>query len=335
VEAIVLAAGKGTRMRGLCDARPKPMLPLANQPILEIIASHLAAAGIERVFFVIGHHAARIRSHYDAHASPIPVEFIIQEKATGTGSAALLGRGRMKEEPFFLAFGDIVVSGANYASMVRAYGRDHSDVLLSTRWVEDPCRGAAVYVNEHGDVTRIVEKPPRGSSTTNFDNAGLFCFRPEIWDRLEKVKPSPRGEYELTDAIAATLEAGRRIRAFELSGYWVNLTGPEDFLQANGFRLAELLSARGADPAARIPCAVHPTARVEGAEIGPNVSVGPRCRIQPGARVQDAVLLEDALVEQRAVVRHAVLGAGARVPSGGRLEGTPREAAVLLDGQTC
>jgi len=322
MEAIVLAAGKGTRMRGLCNARPKPMLPVANRPILDVTVDHLAHAGIERVFVVIGHLADQIEEHFRLAAPPVPVEFIVQEQANGTGSAALLGRGRMKEEPFFLAFGDIFVSGANYESMATRFRDASPDMLLATRYVEDPYRGAAVYVNTEGFVERIVEKPPEGTSSTHFDNAGLFCFSPRIWDLLERIEPSPRGEYELTDAVAATLAEDGRVLAHELQGYWLNLTGPEELLLANEHRLDETSSSSG--NAAAIP---------DTCRIGPHTSIGSACALGDGACVEDAIVMDGASIGRDAVVRHAVIGAGARVPDGARLEGTADEAVVLLDGR--
>ena len=319
MEAIILAAGRGARMRGVCDSFPKPMLPIANEPMLDITIGHMAAAGVERVFLVVGHCADEIEEHYRANPAPVPVEFLVQEKAEGTGQAALLGRGPMKEAPFMLAFGDIFVGAETYAGIIRDFVSSGAQMALSVRYVEDPCRGAAVYVDEEGFVTRIIEKPPRGTSTTHFDNAGTFCFTPRIWDLLGKVGKSPRGEYELTDAIAATLDEGR-IKAYEIQGYWLNLTGPEELLRANGLRLEELGEAR----------AVAPSARVSDARIGENVSIGEDCGVGAGATLENAVLLPGSRVGAGATVSHAVVARGAIVHDNAKIEGADDEAAVLL-----
>jgi len=330
MEAIVLAAGRGTRMRGLCDRIPKPMLPVANKPVLDVIVQRLALAGIDRVFLVVGHLADHIRDHFRQFPPPIPVEFILQDKARGTGHAALLGRGRMKEEPFLLAFGDIFVSGHNYSGMVARFDESRPDILLATRYVEDPWRGAAVYVDNRGQVTRIIEKPAPGSSTTHYDNAGVFCFKPRVWDLLEEVKISPRGEYELTDAIAATLAQNGRILAYELAGYWLNLTGPEEMIQASRCLLEETTGDHDLPAGACPPCAVHPTARIApGARVGPNASVGAACRVGPNAVVEDAILMQGATVGAGGVVRHAILAPGAAVADGAQAAGQPAAAAVI------
>ena len=321
MEALILAAGRGTRMRGVCDRFPKPMLPIANEAMLDITIGHMAAAGVERVFLVVGHCADRIEAHYRAEPGPVPVEFIIQRKAEGTGQAALLGRGPMKEEPFMLAFGDIFVGAETYAGIIRDFRDSAARMALSVRYVEDPWRGAAVYVDDEGFVTRIVEKPPVGTSTTHFDNAGTFCFTPRVWDLLEKVERSPRGEYELTDAIAATLDEGP-IKAYEIQGYWLNLTGPEELLRANRLRLEEIGRTR----------AVAPGASVAGARIGENVSIGEGCVVGPGASLSDAVVLPRARIGAGAVVRHAVIAHGAVVHDNAAVEGAADEAEVVSAG---
>jgi len=205
------------------------------------------------------------------------------------------------------------------------------DMLLATRYVEDPYRGAAVYVNSDGFVDRITEKPPKGASSTHFDNAGLFCFSPRIWDLLERIEPSPRGEYELTDAIGATLAEGGRVLGHELQGYWLNLTGPEELLLANAHRLDEMTSDGVQCATITSPCSVNDAAVPDTCRIGPHTSIGAACELGDGARVENAIVMHGASIGRDAVVRHAVIGAGARVPNGARLEGTADQAVVLLD----
>lgn len=97
--------------------------------------------------------------------------------------------------------------------------------------VDDPWRGATVYIDPNGFVTDIVEKPPKGASKSNLNNEGLFVSTPVIFDSLRKIKKSPRGEYELTDAIKLMIGAGYKVKAVELSGYWGDMATPEDVLE--------------------------------------------------------------------------------------------------------
>jgi dTDP-glucose pyrophosphorylase len=100
--------------------------------------------------------------------------------------------------------------------------------LLSLNWIDDPYRGAAVYLDRNNMVIDIVEKPPLGASTSNWNNAGLMVFSPILFDYTAVLAPSPRGEYEITDAIKAMIRDKRQVRGFELEGFWSDVGRPED-----------------------------------------------------------------------------------------------------------
>jgi len=112
------------------------------------------------------------------------------------------------------------------------FARHACDALLTVNRVADPWRGAAVYLDAGGTVTRVVEKPPRGSSTTPWNNAGIFVFTPLIFSYAERLPPSARGEYELPQAIAAMIADGRAVHACPVRGFWSDLGTPEDLATA-------------------------------------------------------------------------------------------------------
>ena len=231
--AVVLAAGRGTRMKSLTDDRPKPMLPLAGRPMLAHQMDRFAQAGIERACIVIGYRGEMIRDYFRRHPpAGVGIEFVEQAEPTGTGSAALLAKDFAGDGPFLLTFGDILVDPQVYSSL---YDRSPgAEIVLATARVDDPYRGGAVY-EQDGRVTRIVEKPPKGTSATNFVCAGVYLFRPAIFGALERLTPSARGEYDLTDAIHSTLQAGKPVRCFEVPGFWRDVGRPEDLAPASAF----------------------------------------------------------------------------------------------------
>ncbi len=228
---MILAAGRGRRMKSLTDDCPKPMLPLAGRPMLAHQLDRLATVGIERVCIVIGYRGEMIRDFFEAHPpSGIEVEYVVQEEPNGTGSAALLAREFGAGSSFLLTFGDILVDSQVYAKLYElATG---SEIVLALTEVEDPYRGGAVYV-EDGRVVRIVEKPPKGTSTTNYLCAGIYLFTERVFKALENLSPSPRGEYDLTDAINSTVRAGETVRAFAVPGFWRDVGRPEDLKPAS------------------------------------------------------------------------------------------------------
>jgi NDP-sugar pyrophosphorylase family protein len=228
-DALVLAAGRGTRMKSLTDEIPKGMLEVAGRPLLEWIVEAIRDAGISRLLVVTGYHADRIEDHFgDGTGFGVEIRYRRQEVRDGTARALLLGRADIGDRPFLLAWGDILTDRRNYPGLFRTFADSACDAVLSVNRVDDPYRGAAVYTDDGGKILRIVEKPPRGSSTTNWNNAGFAVFRPIIFDYAERVPRSPRGEHEIPDAVSAMIADGRDVRAFPLEGFWSDVGTPED-----------------------------------------------------------------------------------------------------------
>ncbi len=230
MKGVILAAGKGTRMRELTKDRPKPMLEVAKRSILEYIFDAMKKAGITDLVVVTGYFANIIEDHFgDGSSYGMKISYVRQEVQDGTGSALLLTEPLLKDEPyFFMTYGDIITSPENYPAFIKAYEERPCDAQLALSWVDDPWRGAAVYLDDEDRVIDIIEKPPKGTSKSNWNNAGLYVFRNIIYDYLKKIGLSPRGEYELTDAIRLMLKDGRDVRGVKLSGYWGDLATPED-----------------------------------------------------------------------------------------------------------
>ena len=231
--AVVLAAGRGTRMGALTAHTPKPLLPLQGRPILEHILAGLKAAGIRRAVVVTGYLGEQIeRSLGDGARLGMDLSYRRQTIASGTATALLLARDALDDEPFVLCWGDILVEAAEYARLVAAFAARPCAALLALNAVDDPWRGAAVYVDDTGVVTRIVEKPPRGTSTTCWNNAGIFVLTAAVLAYAERLPASERGEFELPQALAAMVDAGESVRGLALRGFWSDLGTPEDLAAA-------------------------------------------------------------------------------------------------------
>jgi dTDP-glucose pyrophosphorylase len=242
VIAVILAAGRGTRMGALTATRPKPLLSLRGRPIVEHILLGLRAAGCHDVVIVTGYCGEQIEAYLgdgtrlDLHLS-YRRQALAEGAASGTAQALLLARDALGDQPFVLTWGDVVVEAADYTSLLDEFRQNPCDVLLTLNEVDDPWRGAAVYVDEHWRVTQLIEKPPRGSSRTRWNNAGVFVFTSRIFTFIEQLQPSPRGEYELPQAIAAMLAGSCTVHALPLRGFWSDLGTPEDLAAAeHGYR---------------------------------------------------------------------------------------------------
>ena len=149
----------------------------------------------------------------------------------GTGRVVELARDFVGQSPFVLSYGDILVDPVNYKAIVDL--ADDVEAIVSVKQNEDVSKGGAVFVNERMEVTDIREKPQPGEPASPWYNAGVYAFRPSIFDWTSKLQPSPRGEYELTDAIRDLAQSGKKVQAFELRGDWADVRDPEILAELN------------------------------------------------------------------------------------------------------
>ena len=195
MKALLLAAGKGTRLAPYTDATPKPLLPLYEKPILEYIIDGLVAAGADEFYVVVGYLREQIEDFLATQESVkgVPFHTILQEDVNGTGGAVLLAKDIMSDR-FLMTYGDVLISYGAYARLV-VTANDHPDAIhcLLANPIEDPSKGAAIYFAEDGvGVEKIIEKPPAGTSTTNWNNAGCYRFDPAIFAGIGDTPLSPR-----------------------------------------------------------------------------------------------------------------------------------------------
>ena len=226
-KAVLLAAGRGTRMGSITDPVPKPMLPVAGKPLLEHIMERIEAAGIQRFLIITGYQHQLIEDHFRARQGS-PIEFLLQEPVNGTAKAAMLARDFVSDEPFLLSYGDILCEALEYQRMQRILDKSPaSAAIVAVKEVDDPWQGAAVY-EIGGQITRIIEKPPQGTSVTRWNSAGFYLFRPVLFDYLKRVEPSKRGEYELTSALELMLGDRLELHISPIAGSWRDVGRPED-----------------------------------------------------------------------------------------------------------
>ena len=229
---VLLAAGRGRRMRELTADLPKPMIKVRGKPILLHIIEGLQAAGIKNFLIIVGYHAGAVRDYFgDGTCFGLQIKYAVQVIQDGTGRVVELARDFVGQMPFVLSYGDILVDPTNYKSMVSL--ADEVEAIVSVKQNEDVSKGGAVFVNEQMEVTDIQEKPKPGEPISPWYNAGIYAFRPSIFAWTAKLKPSPRGEYELTDAVRGLAKSGKRVKAYELSGEWADVRDPEILAQLN------------------------------------------------------------------------------------------------------
>lgn len=230
-KAVLLAAGRGLRMRELTNDVPKPMIRVRGKPILLHIVEGLRSAGVTDFLIVVGYHAETVREFFgDGSQFGVTVEYATQLVQDGTGRVVQLATDFVRDSLFVLSYGDILVSPANYHRLVDA---GQAEAILSVRKNEDVSKGGAVFVNERFELIDLREKPKPGEPTSPWYNAGVYTFRPSIFEFTRRLEKSPRGEYELTDAIRALARSGRVVQVFELTGEWADVRDPEVLADLN------------------------------------------------------------------------------------------------------
>jgi NDP-sugar pyrophosphorylase family protein len=233
MKALILAAGRGTRLAPLTNACPKPMLPIAGIPMVERIMQGIAGTGIREFVLVTGYRADVVHEHFgDGGRWDWQVEYVHQEVPRGVGDAVACASEPLEDAPFLMTYGDIMLDPVNYTNFVKT-NSPGGPTLLGLSWVDDPYRGAAVYLNTDNRVERIQEKPPQGTATTHWNNAGLFIFDPAIFGYAQRLAPSGRGERELPDAISAMIGDGYVVQGIPLEGAWRDVGTLEDYAAIN------------------------------------------------------------------------------------------------------
>jgi bifunctional UDP-N-acetylglucosamine pyrophosphorylase/glucosamine-1-phosphate N-acetyltransferase len=316
MQTVVLAAGEGTRMRPLTAARPKPMLPVGDRPLVAHTVDAAVDAGASRLVVVVGYEADDVRSYFGERYRDVPVTFVVQEEQRGTADAVRVAAAALDAAPFVVLNGDALY---DVPSLRRLYERGPA---VGSYRVDDPSvygvlitadGGGTANESDGARVTGVVEKP--ADPPSNRINTGAYHFPAEAQSWLD-VGESERGELELTDVLERTCGAfDVRAVTFER---WLDVGRPWELLAATEWKLADLVG--------RTDGAVHDDAVLEGTVV-----------VEAGARVRSGVVIEGpALVRAGATVGPNAYLRGATVVGDGATVGHAVEVknSVLMEGAT-
>jgi dTDP-glucose pyrophosphorylase len=239
MKAVILAAGKGTRMKELTQELPKPMLNVQGKPILEHILEGILATGVREVFVVTGFRAEVVEGYFgDGSRWKARISYGRQRVQDGTGKAPEPAREFVGDSPFLLTYGDILVTPETYQRMIRRFQEGPFSGVITVTRGEDVTKGGLDFFDDEFCLSRLVEKPTHeqlaqlrreGWLKPNqpvWYNAGIYIFKPSLFEFIAKLQKSPRGEYELTDAVSGLLAAGNRLAGLEIEGRWVDVRDP-------------------------------------------------------------------------------------------------------------
>lgn len=297
MRALILAGGTGSRLRPLTHTRSKQLLPVAGQPILSYALDAVREACTEAVI-VVGDTADEIRAACGASWKGMPLSYVRQDAPLGLAHAVRISQGALGDGPFLMYLGDNLLNGS-VRPHVERFRAERPDALVLLAQVPDPQRFGVVELSG-GHVVRLVEKPAVPPSDLAL--VGIYLFGPAIFEATHAIRPSARGELEITDAIQHLVDSGRRVESARVSGWWKDTGKPEDLLEANRLVLGER------DPAVF----VDPSAEVSDCTLVPPVHIGPSCRLRASTIGPDVALGEGVVVE-RSVLSDSIVMDAARI----------------------
>jgi mannose-1-phosphate guanylyltransferase len=318
--AIILVGGEGTRLRPLTYRTPKSMVPVLGRPFIGYVLEHLARHGITNVVLAMSRSAlaGQIEAYVLGRSAVSPaVAFSWEDEPLGSGGAIKLAE-RYVGETFVVLNGDIYTD-LDLTAMLAEHRRNGATVSISLTSVEDPSAFGVVDLEDHGQITRFVEKPPREEAPSNWINAGTWIFEPRA---LAHIPPGMHTMVE-RELFPQLIERGEPVFGYRSDAYWVDIGTPERYL---GLNLD--LARRGLAEAAGLRLLDRPggglwhgeEARIsDGAEIRGVSVAGRSCVIGRGATVEGSLLWDGVTIEDGAGVAGSILADGAGAGAGSRL----------------
>jgi len=334
MKALVLAAGEGTRLRPLTSNVPKPLLLVAGKPFLSHIFDALKAADVTEIALLVGWKANRIREHY-GNGSGFGLKITYLEQRDRLGTANAVGHGEaVMDEPFFCINGDVVISEADVLAMKERFERTGRNIMGAVT-VDNPSAFGVIEEKEE-KLLRILEKPKQPPS--DLINAGIFVFRPDIFEQIRRTGKSVRGEYEITDTLTM-MSRTEDVLIHRLRTEWIDVGRPWDLLKANEIFMARLkgrlegeieagATLKGevvVEPGALVRSGsyiIGPVYISRGCEVGPNcylrpgVCLGPHVKVGAAVEVKNSIVMAGSHIPHHCYLGDSIIGEGCNLGAG-------------------
>jgi glucose-1-phosphate thymidylyltransferase len=331
MKALVLSGGKGTRLRPLTFTLAKQLIPVANKPILGYVLDQIAETKIIEVGIIIAPETGDYVKEYvgDGSKWKFKVSYIPQEPL-GLAHAVKTAQKFLNNESFIMCLGDNV-TGQGVKALVKKFEKENLDSLILLKEVEDPSRFGIAQLDKKGNIVKLVEKPK--TSMGNLAIIGTYLFSNKVHKAIEQIKPSWRGEFEITDAIQEMVNLGFKVKAEILNSWWLDTGKKDDILSANAKILDEYITN---DPKGTIlnttiegRVTIHPEAKVTNSKIrgpaiigkntqitnsfiGPYTSIGENSQIL-NSHLEYCVILENVTIKDVDRLEESLIGKNAKV----------------------
>ena len=312
MKGLILSGGKGTRLRPLTYTSAKQLVPVANKPVLFYGIEAMAEAGLREIGIVVGDTHAEIRTAVgDGSRWGVHVTYIPQDAPLGLAHAVKISQPFLQEEPFVMYLGDNLLN-RGIVGFVQEFARERPAAQILLTRVPDPQMFGVAQL-DNGRVVRLVEKPkePIGDLAL----VGVYMFSPQIFESVNRIKPSFRNELEITDAIQDLIDRGLTVKPHIVEGWWKDTGKPEDMLEANRLILDTFER--------RIDGQVDAQSRIEGKVV-----------IEEGAVVERSVIRGPAIIGRGARLVHAYVGPFTAIMNDVEIIDTEIEHSIVLEGSS-
>lgn len=311
MKGVVLAGGVGTRLRPLTFSMAKQLVPVANKPILFYGLEDLARCGIQEVAIVISPETGDEvrRAVGDGGAFGLAATYLVQDQPRGLAHGLGLALPWADGDDVLMYLGDNLLKGG-VGHVVEDFRRTHPNCQILLCEVDNPSSFGVAELDHAGKVIRLVEKPP--VSPSNLALVGVYLFDYTVQEAIAAIRPSARGELEITEAIQYLLTSGRQVRSSLVRGWWKDTGKKEDLLDANQLVLADLV---GKTEGELVDCRLR----------------GP-VRVGPGSHLIDCVITGPAIIGSDCQLSRVVIGPNTALGDGCRLSDATVEASIVLEG---
>jgi len=306
---LILSGGRGTRLRPITHTSAKQLVPVANRPILFHAIDAVHAAGITDIGIVVGDTQEEIRGAVgDGSAFGVRVTYLPQEAPLGLAHAVLVAEDFIRDEPFVMYLGDNLIRDG-ICALADEFRRERPNCQILLARVPNPSQFGVAELDGDQRVIRLEEKPKQPKS--DYALVGVYMFDRTIFQAARDIKPSGRGELEITDAIQTLIDRRRDVRSHIITGWWKDTGKLEDILEANRMLLADVVR--------KIDGEVDAASRVEG-----QVVVG------PGTKVVRSVLRGPLVIGEDCMIVDAFVGPFTSISDGVTVRGSEIEHSIIL-----
>ncbi len=333
MKAIILSGGKGTRLRPLTYSGAKQLVPVANKPILYYCIENIVGVGIKEIGIIIAPETGQeIRDAVgDGSRWGINIKYIVQDVPGGLAHAIKTADSFLADSPFVMYLGDNLI-GSGIDKFVNDFNNNSPDALILLKEVDNPSQFGVADVSKEGRVLKLIEKPEVPPS--NLALVGIYIFSPGIHEAIARIKPSKRGELEITDAIQELIIMGRNVESFVLDVWWLDTGKKDDMLTANATVLDELLEesieadvddksnilgrvsiGEGSvikESKIRGPVAIGENTIIENSFIGPYTSIGDNVSIIKSS-VEHSVIMDGSEIKDIERLEESLIGRNVRI----------------------